>query len=55
MAKYFWGREEEAKLLELWRKGVTNVDVLAKELNRKPGAIRKKLERLGVVGLSPKN
>jgi hypothetical protein len=34
--------------------GVTNVDVLAKELNRKPEAIRKKLERLGVVGLSPR-
>jgi hypothetical protein len=54
MAKYYWGREDEARLLELWKMGVTNVDVLAKELNRKPEAVRKKLERLGVVGLSPR-
>jgi hypothetical protein len=54
MGRYYWAREDEARLLELWKQGITNVDVLAKELNRKPGAIRKKLERLGVVGLSPR-
>ena len=44
--KYYWNREEEAKLLELWKKGVRSFDVLAKELGRTPGAIQKKVERL---------
>jgi len=49
MAKYYWTREEEAKLLELYKqKGITDPKVLAKELGRKPGAIEKKLERLSL-------
>jgi len=46
--RYFWTREEETRLLELWRKGVTDPAVLAKELGRKPGAVEKKLERLSL-------
>ena len=48
-SKYFWTREEEAKLLELWESGLTDVKALADKLGRKPGAVQKKLERLGVV------
>lgn len=44
--KYYWTRAEEAELIKLWKKGITNFDVLAKELNRTPGAIAKKAERL---------
>ena len=47
--KYYWTRKEEAKLLELWKKGITDFYVLAKELDRKPSAIEKKLKRMGVV------
>jgi len=47
--KYYWTREEEAKLLELWKKGVTDFNVLAKELNRKSLGIERKLQRMGVV------
>jgi len=47
--KYYWSRKEEAKLLKLWKKGITNLNVLAKELDRKPSAIEKKLKRMGVV------
>jgi len=46
--KYYWTRAEEAKLIELWKKGITNYDVLAKELNRTSGAIQKKVERLSL-------
>ncbi len=46
MSKYYWSREEEARLRELWKSGVTNVEVLARELGRTPGAVEKKLERL---------
>ena len=53
VVKYYWGREDEAKLLELWRKGVTNVDVLAREFGRKPRAVEMKLKRLGVVAVKP--
>jgi len=49
MGKYYWTRAEEAKLLELWTKGITDFDVLAKELNRKPLGVKRKLERMGVV------
>jgi len=52
--KYYWTRKEEAKLLELWKKGITNVEVLSKELNRKPRAIEMKLKRLGVVVVKQK-
>jgi len=47
--KYYWTRAEEAKLIELWKKGITDFDVLAKELGRKPRAIEMKLKRMGVV------
>jgi hypothetical protein len=47
--KYYWTREEEAELLELVKKGITDFDVLAKELDRKPSAVEKKLKRVGVV------
>jgi hypothetical protein len=47
--KYYWTREQEAKLLELVKKGITDFDVLAKELDRKPSAVEKKLKRVGVV------
>ena len=47
--KYYWTREEEAKLLELWKKGITDLNVLAKELGRKPLAVERKLQRMGVV------
>ena len=47
--KYYWTREEEAKLLELSERGVTDPEVLAKELGRKPRAVLAKLNRLGVV------
>jgi len=46
--KYYWTREE-AKLLVLCQKGVTDRQVLAKELGRKPRAVLAKLNRLGVV------
>ncbi|NIS81387.1 MAG: hypothetical protein GTO14_14550 [Anaerolineales bacterium] len=49
-AKYYWTRKEEARLLELVKGGITDRGVLAKELNRTPGAISKKLDRMGVVG-----
>jgi len=48
MTEYYWTWEEEARLLELWKKGITNPSVLAKEIDRKPGAIEKKLERLSL-------
>ncbi len=51
---YYWTRQDETKLLDLWKKGINNLDVLGKELNRKPSAIKKKLERLGVVVVSQK-
>jgi len=49
MAKYYWTREEEAKLLELWKSGITDMEVLAKKLGRKPLAVERKLQRMGVV------
>jgi len=54
MGKYYWSREEEAKLLELWRKGITDYRVLAGELGRKPRAIEMKLQRMGVVVVDKK-
>jgi len=47
--KYYWTRAEEAKLLELWEKGITDFDVLAREFGRKPLGVKRKLERMGVV------
>ena len=52
--KYFWTREEEARLLELWRKGIRDFEVLGKEMGRTPRAIEMKLTRLGVVVMKQK-
>ena len=47
--KYYWTRAEEVKLLELWKKGIADFEVLAKMLDRKPLGVEKKLRRMGVV------
>ena len=47
--KYFWTRQEEARLVELWRKGITDFEVLGREMGRTRRAIEMKLKRLGVV------
>jgi hypothetical protein len=52
--KYFWTRAEEARLMDLWRKGIRDFKVLGKELGRTPRAIKLKLTRLGVVVLKQK-
>ena len=52
--KYFWTREEEARLLELWKKGIRDFEVLSKETSRTPRAIEMKLKRLGVVVMNGK-
>ena len=49
MGKYYWTREEEAKLLDLWKSGITDLKVLGKKLGRKPLGVKRKLERMGVV------
>jgi hypothetical protein len=51
--RYYWTRADEAKLLGLWKKGVTDLALLGKELGRRPRAIEMKLKRLGVVVLKP--
>jgi len=48
-SSYFWSRDEEKKLMKLWNKGEHDARILAAQLNRKPEAIRKKLQRLGLV------
>lgn len=52
---YYWTRAEEARLVDLWKKGIHDFQVLSKELGRKPRAIEMKLKRLGVVVLKQKN
>ena len=52
--KYFWTRAEEARLVELWRKGIRDFAVLGKELGRTSRAIEMKLQRLGVVEVGRK-
>ena len=47
--KYYWTQEEEAKLLDLWKKGITDLKVLAEQMNRPTEAIRQKLKRMSVV------
>jgi hypothetical protein len=47
--KYYWTRKEETKLLDLWKKGITNMGLLASEMKRTPRAVKIKLRRLGVV------
>jgi len=49
MGKYYWTREEEVNLLELVKKGITDPQILAKEFDRKPLAVERKLQRMGVV------
>lgn len=49
MGKYYWTRKEETNLLELWKSGITDFEVLAKELKRKPLGVKRKLQRMGVV------
>ena len=46
---YYWSVEEERKLKDLWNKGEHNSRILAAHLERKPEAVRKKLQRLGFV------
>jgi hypothetical protein len=48
-SSYFWSVNEERQLGKLWREGVTDPEILAVRLKRKPDAIRKKLQRLGLV------
>jgi len=52
--RYFWTREEETRLLELWRKGIRDFKVLDKEMRRTPRTIKLKLTRLGVVEVERK-
>jgi len=52
--KYFRTRAEEARLVELWRKGTCDFQVLGKELGRTSRAIEMKLTRLGVVEVGRK-
>lgn len=47
--KYYWTRKEEARLRDLWEKGIRDLEVLSKELKRPAGGIEKKVERLGLV------
>lgn len=54
MAKYYWNRADETKLLDLWKKGIRDTEVLAKEFDRTPRAIEMKLKRLGVVVVKQK-
>ena len=49
MTKYYWTRAEEAKLIELFKAGLTDPKTLAEKLDRTPGAIQKKLQRLGAL------
>jgi len=48
-SSYFWSGDEERQLTKLWKEGVTDPEILAIKLKRKPEAIRKKLQRLGLV------
>jgi hypothetical protein len=54
---YYWSREEERKLRDLWKNGEHDPKVLAAHIGRKPEAVSKKLTRLGlvVVGDEKKN
>ena len=45
--KYYWTRKEETKLLELWKKGITDMEVLAKELDRKPLGVKEEASEDG--------
>jgi len=53
--RYFWTREEETRLLELWRKGIRDFKVLDKEMRRTPRAIKLKLTRAWSCGGGTEN
>ena len=53
LKKYYWNRGEEAKLLDLWRKGITDFNVLGIQLGRTPGAVEKKVDHLS-LGAGPR-
>jgi len=48
-SSYFWSGDEERQLTKLFMEGVTDPEILAIKLKRKPEAVRKKLQRLGLV------
>ena len=52
--KCFQIREEETRLVELWRSGIHDFEVLGNELGRTSRAIEMKLQRLGVVEVGRK-
>ena len=49
MSRYYWTREEEAALVELFKSGLTDPKALAEKIRRRPGAVQKKLERMGLL------
>ena len=51
---YYWSHEEFRKLMELWNQGERDVKVLAAAVNRKPTAVRKQLQRLGLFVVAHK-
>ncbi|WP_372350191.1 hypothetical protein [Streptomyces sp. KL116D] len=50
-----WTALDEEKLLELYRAGQQNYEVLAIEFGRQPTAIRSRLAKLGLEQLAPNN
>ena len=53
-SSYYWSHEEFRKLMELWDQGERDVKVLAAAVNRKPTAIRKQLQSLGLFVVAHK-
>ena len=49
MSRYYWTREEEAVLVELFKSGLTDPKALAEKIRRSAGAVQKKLERMGLL------
>ena len=52
--KYFWAREEETRVVELWRRRIHDFKMLGKELGWTSRAIEMKLQQLGVVEVERK-
>ena len=48
MAKKYWTQEEEKKLRDLWKKGITDYNVLGMQLGRPPRGIEIKVQRMGL-------
>ena len=44
-----WSNEEEEKLKEKFLGGYENIEFLAEEFGRKPGGIRSRLVKLGLI------